>query len=102
MPSRLPCIPKHRQYKAKDLAVVRIHDHDLGRFGSEERKGLYRRLLPELLPASGTIACPNLDREPILSRLMVAYWDRHIITRSVKDGRPTSERDNIRQAPRFA
>ena len=31
----------------------------------------------------------------------MAYWDRHVETYYVKDGRPTSEQDNIRQALRF-
>ena len=46
-------VPKYRHYKPKDLAVVRIagRDHYLGKYGSEESKQKYRRLLAELLSA---------------------------------------------------
>ncbi len=33
--------------------------------------------------------------------MLVAYWDRRVTSYYVKDGRPTSEQDNIRQALRF-
>ena len=51
--SLTPRLPKYRHDKPKDLAVVRIdgHDHYLGRFGSEESKEKYRRLIAERLVA---------------------------------------------------
>lgn len=38
---------------------------------------------------------------PTIDELLVGYWDRHVTAYYVKDGRPTSEQDNIRQALRF-
>ncbi len=36
-----------------------------------------------------------------VDELIVAYWDRHVVPYYVKNGRPTSEQGNIRQALRF-
>jgi len=99
--------PKYRRHKARNLAVVTIDgkDHYLGPFGSPQSHEKYARLIAEwrayrhhLLPitASGPVVDRTLsNNEPIL-----AYW-RHVETYYVKDGRPTSEQDNIRQALRF-
>jgi integrase len=107
MSSKSPQIPKYRHYKPKDLAVVRIHgkDHYLGKHGSEQSKEKYRRLIagylvaPSSQPASHTR--PNSDADPTIDQLLVDYWDRRVVPYYVKDGRPTSERDNIGQALRF-
>ena len=109
MPARFPHLPKYRHYKPKDLAVVRIHgkDHYLGKFGSDESKQKYRRLIAELLTSPEPASIPtnsapsNGDGGPTIDQVLVAYWDRHVVSYYVKDGKPTSERDNIRQALRF-
>src|SRR3954451_21465818 len=96
MPDPNPArLPKYRRYKPKDLAVVRIdgHDHYLGRYGSEESREKYRRLIAEWLgrlpqlPAGGKAA----DAEGLtISELILAY-----LTFAEgyyrKDGRPTRE-----------
>ena len=109
MPARSPYLPKYRHYKPKDLAVVRIDgkDHYLGKFGSEQSHQKYRRLIAELLTSPATAPAPNLpvhrngSIDPTVDHLLIAYWDRHVVSYYVKDGRPTSEQDNIRQALRF-
>jgi hypothetical protein len=35
-----------------------------------------------------------------VTEVILAYWERHAVTYYVKDGRPTNEQDNIRQALR--
>src|SRR5579875_1811482 len=99
MAIRSPRVPKYRHYKPKGLAVVRIRgkDHYLGRFGSEESKELYRRLIAEHLsaPACAGRAAPVCGASsPSLTGLVLAYWDRHVVGYYVKGGRPTSEQDN--------
>src|SRR3954451_7274986 len=95
-----PHFPKYRHYKPKNLAVVRIDgkDHYLGKYGSEESQEAYRRLIAELLtlPPSPTSspAPPDCAASPTIDELLVSYWDRHVTTYYVKDGRPTSEQDN--------
>jgi integrase len=109
MPAKVPHLPKYRHYKPKDLAVVRIHGQDfyLGRYGSEESRQEYRRLIAELLtspaPTPSTVRSTSPAFVPGLgiAELMVAFWDGHVTTYYVKHGRPTSEQDNIRQALRF-
>ena len=59
------------------------------------------------MAAPSPVACParpapaDPDAGPTIDELIVAYWDRHVAAYYVKDGRPTSEQDNIRQALRF-
>lgn len=107
MPNRLPRLPKYRHYKPKDLAVVRIRgkDHDLGKFGSEASLQKYRRLIADLLATSSPLphhtGHDESENRPMVDVLLVRYWDRHVTSYDVKEGRPTSEQDNIRQALRF-
>jgi integrase len=108
VPARNPQVPKYRHYKPKDLAVVRINGKDfyLGRFGSEESKERYRRLIAASLTAplarSSQVVQSGEDAGLSVTRLVIDYWDRYVVTYYVKGGRPTSEQDNIRQALRFA
>ena len=99
--------PSYRLHKARNLAVVTIdgRNHYLGRYGSPESHEKYARLIAEwranrrhLLPAAA--AGLAADRSLSLNELLLAYW-RHVEGYYVKDGRPTSEQDNIRQALRF-
>jgi integrase len=100
-------LPKYRHYMPKNLAVVRIDGHDfyLGKYGSEESREKYRRLLAEWLtnhrhpkPATATV---QAEAGLTIDQLILSYWDRYVTTYYIKDGRPTSEQDNIRQALRF-
>ncbi len=101
-------IPAYRHYKPKDLGMVVIDRKPryLGKFGSEESRERYHRLIAELLaapvPGLTTPGPPQNDPGPSLNELMLAYWDRHVLSYYVKNGRPTSEQDNVRQALRFA
>ena len=98
--------PSYRLHKARNCAFVTIkgRNHYLGPYGSSESHERYAQLIAEwrkngsrLLPtkASGEPA-PSLS----INALILAYH-RHVQTYYVKDGRPTSEQDNIRQALRF-
>jgi integrase len=105
MSSKCLRIPKYRHYKPKDLAVVRIDgkDHYLGKFDSEESRQKYRRLIAEMLAAPATAQPPTPEPDgdggPTINELLVSYWD-HARAYYVKDGRPTSEPETIRQALR--
>jgi integrase len=101
------CPPSYRLHKARNLAVVTIDgkNYYLGRYGSPESHEKYARLIAEwranskhLLPT--TAAGPAVDRTLSLNELILAYW-RHVEGYYVKDGKPTSEQDNIKQALRF-
>jgi integrase len=99
--------PSYRLHKARNLAVVTLDgkDHYLGPYGSPESHEKYARLIAEwrahrrhLLPT--TAAGPSANPFLSVGELVLAYW-RHVEGYYVKDGRPTSEQDNIRQALRF-
>ncbi len=98
--------PAYRLHKARNCAVVTIdgRNHYLGPYGSPDSHEKYARLIAEwrlhsehLLPTTGPRrVASNLS----VNELILTYF-RHAQTYYVKDGRPTSEQDNIRQALRF-
>ena len=100
-------IPKYRCYKPKNLGLVVIngHQHYLGPYGSEESLKEYHRLVQESLvevvaPTPGATGDPAAGTLTVVE-LIAAFWSKHVTTYYVKNGRPTSEQDNIRQALRF-
>src|SRR6188472_1191145 len=97
-------IPKYRRYKPKDLALVVIDGRQiyLGKYGSPESWDEYHRLVREhrAVPAYRPSSSPA-SRGCSVDELIAAYWQRHVVSYYVKNGRPTSEQDNIRQALRF-
>jgi integrase len=104
MAVQVPRLPKYRHYRPKDLAVVRLagKDHYLGKYGSEESREAYRRLIAEHLAAPlPPSRPPGPDAGLTIDGLILAYFERFVHTYYVKDGRPTSEVDNVRQALRF-
>ena len=103
-----PRVPSYRYHKASRQAVVVIRgkSHYLGPWNSPESQVEYRRVIAEhWSPAPGPTwgTEPAADPAPSLTidEVMVAYWARRVVPYYVKDGKPTSERDNIRQALRF-
>jgi integrase len=104
MPVQVPRLPKYRHYKPKDLAVVRLagKDHYLGKYGSEQSREAYWRLIAEHLAVPLPPSSPPApDAGLTIDGLILAYFERFVAAYYVKDGRPTSEQDNVRQALRF-
>src|SRR3954469_19122395 len=107
MAPRLRKPPAYRLHKPTGQAVVRIDDRDhyLGKHGTDASHEAYRRLIaawataPRADPASASRSTFGVDLT--INELMVAYWDRHVVAYYTKNGRPTSEVDNVRQALRF-
>jgi integrase len=101
-------IPSYRHYKPKNLGMVVIDGRPryLGRYGTDESRERYHRVIAEHLasPTPGSTVPGPLgnDLAPSLNELMLSYWERHVVDYYVKSGRPTSEQDNVRQALRFA
>jgi integrase len=98
--------PTYRLHKARNCAVVTINgrNHYLGAYGSAESHEKYARLIAEwrlhsnrLLPTTGP---KRFSSTPSVNELILSYF-RHARSYYVKDGRATSEQDNIRQALRF-
>lgn len=107
MPSQLRKPPAYRLHKPTGQAVVRIDGRDfyLGKHGTDASQEAYRRLIAEWaispLPAASPSSRPTLGVALAVDELVLAFWDRHVVAYYVKNGRPTSEQDNIRQALRF-
>jgi integrase len=98
-------VPSYRLHKPTNQAIVVIcgKTYYLGRFGSEQSRTEYNRLIAEWLAmgakarpsASSNAAQPDLT----VSELILAYWG-HVQSYYSKDGKPTSEVDTVRQALR--
>src|SRR4051794_37225138 len=103
-----PRVPSYRYHKASRQAVVVIKGKSfyLGPWNSLESRAEYRRVVaehwsPDPGPTRATGRAVAAAPPPTVDEVMVAYWTRRVVPYYVKDGRPTSERDNIRQALRF-
>jgi hypothetical protein len=97
--------PTYRRHQARNCTVVTIDgkNHYLGPFGSAESHEKCARLIADWRagrPRLPVRAATTADPGPSINELVLAYF-RHAHAYYVKDGRPTSEQDNIRQALRF-
>jgi integrase len=98
--------PTYRHHKARNSAVVTIdgRNHYLGPYGSAESHEKYARLIAEWRLHSNHLLPETGPRRVVsglsVNELILGYF-RHAQSYYVKDGRPTSEQDNIRQALRF-
>lgn len=96
--------PKYRFHKARNCAVVTIQGTDLylGKHGSPEAWEKYHRLVAEWMashhdPPPDRVA-PNA---PLTIVELIAHYWRFVQAFYIKDGKPTSEVDTIKQALRF-
>jgi integrase len=99
MPRR---VPSYRCHKPSGQAVVTLdgRDHYLGRHGSTESRRAYDRLVAEYLATRARrTAAADPPADLTVNELLLRYWD-HARSYYVKDGRPTSEPETIRQALR--
>src|SRR5262245_30281125 len=110
MPRLIRKPPAYQLHKATGQARVKIagRDHWLGPYGSDASHQEYQRLLAEWrATAPARAACGSTSRPPpsiapaalTVAGLILLYRE-HAQSYYVKDGKPTSEQDNIRQALR--
>ena len=102
---RSTLIPKYRLHKPSGLAVVRLNGRDvyLGQHGTEESRQRYEQIIAEWLSNHRLLA----ERRELLdspcalsvSELVVAYLE-HAESYYVKNGHPTGEFENIKDAVR--
>jgi integrase len=98
--------PSYRLHKPSGQAVVTIDGKDryLGRHGTRASRTEYRRLIEQWHEDRRRLASVAAELTPYpltVSELILAYWERHVVSYYVKNDRPTSEQGNIRQALRF-
>ena len=107
--TRRKSVPAYRLHKNSNQAIVTLTDSSgrrrdcyLGPYGSPESRQEYTRRIQEWettgqrLPVDGA----NGKSELTINELILAYWN-WATARYVKDGKPTSELDTVRQALRF-
>jgi integrase len=112
MPRQTSKPPAYQRHKASGQARVKIagRDYWCGVYGSEESYQEYQRLLAEwrLATAGHTDSAgaappsyPTAKPTPLtVAELIARYRSEHVVSYYVKNGKPTSEQDNIRQALR--
>jgi len=98
--------PSYRRHKATGYAVVTIagRDHYLGAHGSPESIDAYKRLISEWTTAgpaatAAGAAASKCGADFRICELLAAYYD-HADRYYVKDGQPTGEAKNIKDATR--
>ena len=92
-------IPKYRKHSS-GLAFVEIHGQRqyLGQHGTPESKEKYRRIVAEFCLANHERPVPS-GENPTINELMVPYLE-YADGYYVKNGKPTTEARNVRQALR--
>lgn len=109
MPRLTRKLPSYRLHKRSGQAVVTLNGRDiyLGRHGTAESKTEYDRLIAEWLtqqrsatPIDSNLSCDTEAASSFtVDELLLAYWD-FAVGYYVKDGRPTGEQANIKDALR--
>ena len=103
MPKLTKLVPSYRHHKVSGHAVVTLggKDHYLGPHGSDESRARYNQLVAEWLTThrrstSESITGPS---DLTIAELIAAYW-QHAQSYYVKNGKPTGEIGNLRDAIR--
>lgn len=104
MPKLKHNLPSYRLHKRSGQAVVTLNgkDHYLGLHGTTESRQAYERLIAEWLsnnhrsPGPPSTATSATDA-PTINELFVAYW-KFAQGYYVKNGKPTRETNNLREA----
>lgn len=102
---RLQKVPCYCRHKARNLAYVTIDGRVvyLGRYGSEESKEQYARIIAERFATGKSNGAPR-PAPPAgrmtINELIFQYWKRFVEVTYVKDGKPTERQYHIRQAVR--
>jgi len=105
MPDKtLSKVPKYRLYKPRGLGLVRISGRDfyLGKYGTPESLEAYQRIVTEWLANHGQVSHAGSktgSHALTVDGLFVAYWS-FVKGYYVKNGCPTGEQQNIRDAYR--
>ncbi|MEX2141616.1 MAG: site-specific integrase [Pirellulales bacterium] len=101
MPTLLYVTPKYRKHRASGQAVVTIagRDHYLGPYGTKASHIEYDRLVGEWLAAGRPTSQPAANEITVVE--LIARYVRFARAYYVRDGRPTGEAQNIKQALRL-
>ena len=101
MPRLVNAVPKYQKHRASGQAVVCIagRDHYLGPYGTKASRLEYDRLITEWLAAGRPTASDIASHDLTISEICHRYW-QFAKQHYRKNGKGTSEQDNIRYALR--
>lgn len=106
MPKLTRRLPSYRLHKATGYAVVTLggRDHYLGPHGSPESLETYKRLISGWTAAGPATACATTAASPAgndlrICELLASYFE-YANRYYVKDGKPTGEAANVKDATR--
>jgi integrase len=109
MPRLTKRLPAYRLHKASGQAIVSLNSRDfyLGPWNSPESHAEYSRLIKawnangrRSVPVAEPAEAPSAEDELSMAELMVAYLG-HVDSYYIKNGKPTSEPNTVRQALKF-
>jgi len=98
-------IPSYRFHKASRQAIVVLggHTHYLGKWNSPESRDEYDRIMSEWFAAGRSKAVPPpsaTEYRATVGEVLLAYWRHAEGYYRDREGRPTGELDNVRDALR--
>lgn len=101
MPRLTQSVPKYRKHKASGQAIVTLagRDYYLGPHNTKASKVEYDRLITEWLAGGRPTSPDSANRDLTITELLATYW-RFAQGHYRKNGKGTSELDNIRNAVR--
>jgi integrase len=107
MPGLIHQVPSYRLHRASGQAVVNLGGRDiyLGQHGTRESQTRYEQLVAQWLASHRHLSAPggpepSNARNFTINELFVVYWD-FAKSYYVKNGRPTGEQANLRDAARL-
>jgi len=108
MPKQRPHqIPAYRLHKPSGLAVVRLNGQDiyLGKHGTSDSRARYEQAIAQWLASNrqastGVGARPFAQSRLTINEFFLAYWE-FAKSYYVKNGNPTGEQSNLRDAARM-
>jgi site-specific recombinase XerD len=100
MNKRPPRTPSYCLHKASGQAVVRIdgRDYYLGKYGTDESRAEYDRLVAEWLGNGRALAAPTTADGLTVAELILAYWQWAERYYRNERGEPSLDLENIRTA----
>jgi hypothetical protein len=105
--SRTNRVPTYRKHRQSGQAIVTLPDgvggrRDilLGTHGTKQSRLEYARAIAEWEAGGRRLPQTAVTKDLTVNELILAYW-KFVEGYYLKDGKPTSEQDTIRQALRF-
>jgi integrase len=99
-------VPSYRLHRQSGQAVVTLRDpltdqrKDvlLGAYNTPDSRSEYARVIAEWEATGRTLAAGAGESDITVNELLLAYWQRHVVSYYVKNGKPTTQQHRFKQA----